>query len=397
MDEKIEDYGTDKYFVRTVRALEEQIEEGELDPGMELVAEITMSLPHSFPFGVLGGVNETLDMYEGENVTIRGMEEGEIFFDGEPVMNLKMTLDDYLDLGPLETPTIGYLGHATGISTKAARVRIAAGDRPVASFGSRRVFPEMAEKVERYAVQGGLDSFSNIKAEEDIGEEAVGTMPHALIILNSEDGPNQVSAWKAFDRATDEKVPRIALADTYADEKEEAILAAESIEGLDGVRLDTTGSRRGDFRKIVQEVRWELDRRGQEDVDIFVSGGLDEYKVRELREAADAFGVGTSISTADSADPSYNIVEINGNYVAKRGKLSGEKTVYRNENFEDFVVEKDDQREDREIFRKLVDNGERKYEEEPLDVRDRVLGKLEALPDDLRELETGEGGRVNYS
>ncbi|KXA96770.1 nicotinate phosphoribosyltransferase, partial [candidate division MSBL1 archaeon SCGC-AAA259I09] len=72
---------------------------------------------------------------------------------------------------------------------------------------------------------------------------------------------------------------------------------------LDGVRLDTPSSRRGDFAKLVREVRWELDIRGFEHVDIVVSGGLDEYSIPPLIDAgAESFGVGTSVTNAPVMD-----------------------------------------------------------------------------------------------
>ncbi|MFW5964965.1 MAG: nicotinate phosphoribosyltransferase, partial [Natronomonas sp.] len=92
---------------------------------------------------------------------------------------------------------------------------------------------------------------------------------------------------------------------------------------------DTTGSRRGDFRHIIRETRWELDAEGHEDVEIFVSGGITPETIRELRDVADGFGVGSYISNADPVDFALDIVEIEGEPAAKKGKLSGTKSVYR--------------------------------------------------------------------
>jgi len=108
-------------------------------------------------------------------------------------------------------------------------------------------------------------------------------------------------------------------------------MAAEALRGrLYGVRLDTPSSRKGDFAEIVREVRWELDIRGYRNVKIFVSGGLNEEKIRVLSEAgADAFGVGTYVSNAPTIDFAMDIVEIDGKICAKRGKLGGRKEVWR--------------------------------------------------------------------
>jgi nicotinate phosphoribosyltransferase len=100
-------------------------------------------------------------------------------------------------------------------------------------------------------------------------------------------------------------------------------------ERLFAVRLDTPATRRGDFYRIFEECRWELDLRGFGHVKLFASGGLNEDTVRELAPVADAFGVGTSISNAPVVDFAMDIMEIEGRPVAKRGKWSGAKDVLR--------------------------------------------------------------------
>ena len=181
--------------------------------------------------------------------------------------------------------------------------------------------------MDRAAFIGGLDGVSTLMGAEAIGEEPMGTMPHSLIVVFGD----QVEAWKAYDDVLSPEVPRVALVDTYWDEKVEAVRAAEALGGrLEAVRLDTPGSRRGDFAEIIREVRWELDLRGHEGVGIFVSGGLDEEAVRRLGEAgADGFGVGTWVSCAPAVDFALDIVEVEGVPSAKRGKLGGRKQVWR--------------------------------------------------------------------
>ena len=58
--------------------------------------------------------------------------------------------------------------------------------------------------------------------------------------------------------------------------------------------------------------------------------GREEVIPRILSEAgAEAFGVGTAISNAPTVDFAMDIVEMKGKPVAKRGKLSGKKQVWR--------------------------------------------------------------------
>jgi len=104
-------------------------------------------------------------------------------------------------------------------------------------------------------------------------------------------------------------------------------MAVEAVEGLYGVRLDTPGSRKGKMKRIVEEVRWELDLRGYQEVKIIVSGGIDEEEIREL-DRVDGFGVGTSISSATTLDFAMDLIEMEGKPCAKRGKFGGKKEVF---------------------------------------------------------------------
>ena len=138
------------------------------------------------------------------------------------------------------------------------------------------------------------------------------------------------AAFRAFDEIIDSSVPRIMLIDTFSDERTAAIEACKSVKNLMGVRLDTPGSRRGNFKELIDEVRWEMDMNGFEDVKIIVSGGLDEDTVAGLADTCvSSFGVGTSISNAPTLDFSMDLVEKDGVPMAKRGKFAGRKYPYR--------------------------------------------------------------------
>ncbi|RLF80971.1 nicotinate phosphoribosyltransferase [Thermococci archaeon] len=312
---------TDVYFIRTRKILEEK------GIHKKVFADIsTTSLPKGWKWGVLAGVEEVAKLLEGHPVNVYSMPEGTIFHPYEPVMQIE---GYYKEFGIFETALLGMLSQASGIATAALRVKIAAKFKPVYSFGIRHMHPAIAPMIDRSAFIGGCDGVSGVLGAEMIGEKPVGTMPHALILTVGD----QVRAWKYFDEVMPENVPRVALVDTLYDEKLEALMAAEALgEKLAAVRLDTPSSRRGNFKRIVEEVRWELDLRGYEHVKIFLSGGLDEESLRELADVADAFGVGGSIASAKPVDFSLDIVEVEGKPLTKRGKLSGRKQVYRCEN-----------------------------------------------------------------
>jgi len=309
---------TDAYFDRTVEALEGT------GRNPRVVAEVTADQFPTGEFEVLAGLADVAALLSGRPVDVDALREGRLF-DGGPVLRIE---GQYLEFCRLETALLGFLSHASGIATNALAARRAAPDSLVLSFGTRHVHPAIAPVVERSALIAGLDSFSNVAAGEVIGREAGGTMPHALVLCFGRG--EQEAAWRAFHETAPEEVPRVALCDTYTDEVDESARAAAELgDALDSVRLDTTSSRRGDFRHIVREVRWELDARGFEDVGIFASGGLGPDKLRELRDVADGFGVGGFVSNADPVDFALDIVEVDGEPTAKRGKLSGRKQAYR--------------------------------------------------------------------
>jgi nicotinate phosphoribosyltransferase len=308
---------TDAYFDRTVEALDHA------GRNPHVVAEVTADQFPTGEFEALAGVKDTAHLLEGLPVDVYALREGQLF-DGGPVCRIE---GSYRDFAVYETALLGFLSHASAAATSALRAKRAAPDSQVLSFGTRHVHPSIVAMIERSALIGGMDGISNVAGGDVIDREAGGTIPHALMIAFGKG--NQEDAWRAFDEGVAPEVPRIALCDTYSDETDEAVRAAETIPDLDGVRIDTTGSRRGDFRHILREVRWELDARGHEDVDVFASGGITPETIRELRDVVDGFGVGSYVSNADPVDFALDIVAVEGEPAAKRGKLSGTKQVYR--------------------------------------------------------------------
>ncbi|RKD93359.1 nicotinate phosphoribosyltransferase [Halopiger aswanensis] len=366
----LEGTATDAYFERTRATLEH----AEKNP--TVVAEVTADQFPTGEFDVFTGVKDVATLFEGHNVDVDALPDGQLF-DGGPVLRIE---GPYLEFAELETSLLGFLSQPSGFATAALEARLAAPESLVLSFGARHVHPSIAATVERAALLAGLDGFSHVAAGELLDREASGTMPHALMFCFGEG--NQAEAWTAFDEAVPEAVPRIALVDTFWDEKSESLLAAETLgDDLDGVRIDTTGSRRGNFRHIIREVRWELDARGHEDVDIFCSGGLDPDAIRELRDVADGFGVGSHITGADSVDFSLDIVEIDGEPISKRGKLSGVKQVYRTPDGGHHVAlaDRDGPEDGDALLEPLVRDGEIVREFDLEDAGERCLEDAEAV------------------
>jgi nicotinate phosphoribosyltransferase len=309
---------TDIYFRRTMEVLRATGKDR-----VRVIAEaIVKKFPAAYGYAVLSGMEEMLSLLTGLEIDVDAMAEGTLFFPFETVFSIEGPYGAFCEL---ETAMLGTVCQASGIATAASRIKHAAGGKQVLSFGARRMHPALSTLIDRNAFVGGADGVSAIRSGAFLGETPQGTMPHALVLVLGD----TVTAMRAFDAAVDPAVPRVCLVDTLQDEKFEAVRVAEALrERLSAVRLDTPGSRRGDFRRILQEVRWELDLRGFRHVRLIASGGLGEEEVWALRDVVDGFGVGTSLSNAPTIDYALDIVEVEGVPFAKRGKRSGRKQVY---------------------------------------------------------------------
>jgi nicotinate phosphoribosyltransferase len=248
------------------------------------------------------------------------MPEGTVFFPGEPLLRLTAPI---AEAQLLETSLLSILHFQTLIASKAARVTSAAAGRPVVEFGSRRAHGIQAGVLAaRAAFIAGCTGTSNTYAGYCFGIPVYGTQAHSWIMAHEDET-------KAFNDFLDVFPEAALLVDTY-DVRE----AIEKIIALgrkpNSVRLDS-----GD---ILAESRWtrkRLDEAGWRDVQIFVSGDLDENRIEALLEAGapiDAFGVGTALST--SADGPhigviYKLVEVQHDHLARvTAKFSAEKKTY---------------------------------------------------------------------
>ncbi len=358
---------TDIYFERT----EETLKAEGINP--EVVMEVTAStLPDSW--AVFCGLADVLALLEGLPVTVDAMAEGSVFYKNDPVLRIS---GKYRDFCRFETAILGFLCHASGVTSAAAHIKIAAHHRPVYSFGSRRQHPAIARMLERAAWIGGVDGVSNTCAPEGI--PVVGTMPHAFVMCYNK--PEE--AWRSFDKHAPKEVPRIMLSDTYCDEKSESLRAAEC--GATAVRLDTPRSRRGNMRSIIEEVRWELDAHGYSGVKIFLSGGVTREEIVAYRDIVDAFGVGGAIANAPVIDFAMDIVEIEGRAVAKRGKRSGKKQVYELPSGEHKILPALQRRPDNALplIEQYINNGRIVKRADMGDARLRLEQSLLSIPDSV--------------
>jgi nicotinate phosphoribosyltransferase len=304
----------DVYFHRTMEILRSR--------GLEdtpVHAEVAYKTSEPDEWFVVAGMDEVAHLLEGTKVEALAVPEGTICRPNEPVLTLS---GPYAAFAEHETAILGFLCQASGVATGAARCRLAAGERRVVSFGARRMHPAITPMIERAAYLGGCDGVSVELAARRLGIPASGTIPHALVLILG----STAEAARAFDEVIAQDIPRTILIDTLDDEKFGALIAARTIpDSIFAVRLDTPGNRRGDFRDLMREVRWELDRNGFEHVKIFASGGIDVEYILHLNPVCDAYGVGSAIADAPMIDYSMDIVEVDGEDRSKRGKRGGRK------------------------------------------------------------------------
>ena len=307
-DEILAGLTTDIYFVRTVEILR------------SLGLAETPVAAEIFPSrdGICVGVDEVRYLLQDAGVRIEALAEGESFRAREIIMRIE---GPYASFGMFETVFLGMLAHASGWATAARDVAVAAGDAPVYVFGARHVHPAVAPVMERAALVGGARGAACILGAKLAGHEPVGTMPHAFILIVGD----TVRAAKAYHELTPGGVPRLVLVDTFTDEAVEALRVAEALgSDLNAIRLDTPRERGSVTPDLVREVRARLGVAGHTRVQIFVSGGVTPDRIPMLVEAgADAFGVGSYISSSPPIDMTMDLREVNGRPIAKRGRLPG--------------------------------------------------------------------------
>jgi nicotinate phosphoribosyltransferase len=253
---------------------------------------------------------------------VRAMPEGTLFFPDEPVLAVTGTL---LETQIVETLLLSIVNFQTAIASKAARLRLAAGDEvKIAEFGSRRAHgPQAATWAARAAYVGGVDSTSNVLAGRRAGVPVVGTMAHSFIMSYE----REEDAFRRYQRTFPDHT--VLLVDTY-DTLDGVRKALDAGGPFGGVRLDS-----GDLETLSRQTRDLLDAAGRDDATIFASGDMNEHKIAALRAAGapiGAYGVGTQLATSADApylNGIYKLVEVvRGGEVRPTFKASSGKVTY---------------------------------------------------------------------
>jgi nicotinate phosphoribosyltransferase len=328
------------------------------------------------------------------------MPEGTVAFPGEPILRIEAALPE---AQLVETLLLSIVNHDTRVASKAARIALAAGGRPVIEFGSRRTHEAAAVDAARAAYVGGCAGTSNEEAGRRYGVPVSGTLGHMFILAHGPSGEE-----RAFgDYVATFPEGTTLLVDTFDTELgiERAIAAAG--ERLEGVRIDS-----GDLVALSRRARERLDAQGLRSAKIVLSGDLNEYSIEKLLAAgasADAFGVGTEIVTSPDMPALggvYKLVAVEGpggamRPVAKRspGKATvpGAKQVYRREDGagralgDEVALADEAPRQGRPILEKRIERGALVGAWPPLvAARERAAREIVALPPRLRAIVGGD-------
>jgi nicotinate phosphoribosyltransferase len=263
---------------------------------------------------------------------VRTMPEGSLFFANEPVIEVTAPV---IEAQLVETYLINQIHFQTILATKASRVRYAARDKQVVDFAARRTHgTDAANKLARVSYLVGFDGTSNTFASALYDIPLYGTMAHSFINCFE----SEVDAFRAYAEAFPDS--STFLVDTYdtIEGVKKAILVAREM-NQNGHRLRSVRLDSGDLVDLSRRARALLDGAGFSNVQIFASGGLDEFGVAALLDARapiDGFGVGTKVgASADApvADCVYKLVEYAGRPVLKlspeKQTLPGAKQVFR--------------------------------------------------------------------
>jgi nicotinate phosphoribosyltransferase len=275
---------------------------------------------------VLCGIDEVkvllADVFKGieAQVEVEALSDGDKIAPKEVVLRIRAR---YRRFGLYETAILGILAQSTGWATAAREVVDAAAPEPVISFGARHVHPDVTDELDYAAIVGGCVGASTPAGARLAGLAPTGTMPHSMVLIFGD----TVRAALAFDKHMPPDVPRIILVDTFKDEAEEALRVAEALgDRLYGIRLDTPSERGRVTPELVRECRARLDQAGFGHVKIIVSGGFDPTRIAFFKEAkapVDSYAVGSYISGARPIDFTGDLKEIDGQPIAKRGRIPG--------------------------------------------------------------------------
>jgi putative nicotinate phosphoribosyltransferase len=326
---------------------------------------------------------------------ITAYAEGDLYWPGSPVLTVSGRLGECI---LLETIALSIFNHDSAIASAAARMVVAAGDRPLLEMGSRRAHEEAAVAVARAAWIAGFSGTSNLAAGFRYAVPTIGTAAHAFTLAHR----SERAAFEAQVRALG--VGTTLLVDTY--DIEEGIRTAIDVAGpeLGAVRIDS-----GDLAVESRRARALLDSLGARATRIIVTSDLDEYVISALADSPiDGYGVGTRVATGSghpTAGMVYKLVAVADSpggplrSVAKssqsKASVGGRKTAYRYpDGREHFTLDGGVPDGAVPLQHHVVRSGEVTPAPTLEQTRADVARTLAALPDPVRQISDGTAAQT---
>ena len=332
----------------------------------------------------------------------RAMAEATIFFINEPVIEVSGPV---VETQIVETFLLNQVTLQSMLATKASRVVEAARDKTAVDFAARRTHgTDAADKLARVSYMVGFAGTSNVMGGALHNIPTFGTMAHSWV----ETFEKETDSFRAYAESFPDS--STFLVDTYdtIEGTRKAIEVAHAMKRrghtLRAIRLDS-----GDLLDLSLRARRLLDEAGLPEVQIFASGGLDEYDVDALLSSGapiDGFGVGTRVGVSADAphiDSVYKLVEYDGRPVLKlsahKQTLPGPKQVYRFRNrdgryLRDVLACADEQPPSEAaepLIRPVMRNGKRLVSLPTLEeLRERFRGDFACLPERHKDLRSPE-------
>jgi len=323
--------------------------------------------------------------------------EGTPVFPGEPLLEITAPIGE---AQVVETFVMNQIHHQSVIASKGARVVAAARGRPVIDFGMRRMHGiDAGLKGARALWIAGISATSNVQAGAVWGLPVAGTMAHSWVQAHED----ELAAFRGFARLYPDTVLLVDTYDTLQGVRHVIELAKELGDafGVRAIRIDS-----GDLDALSRTARGMLDEAGLSEVQIFVSGSLDEHDIDSLLGAGapiDGFGVGTRLGIAEDAptiDMAYKLTAYDGRGRFKtapgKASLPWPKQIWRRYAGDratgDTLARRDEVHPGEPLLERVMAGGERLRPAPDLGIlRDHARAAIDALPEALRGLETAQG------
>ncbi|MDF2156034.1 nicotinate phosphoribosyltransferase [Vibrio sp. CAU 1672] len=338
---------------------------------------------------------------------LHAMPEGTVFFANEPIVRITAPI---AEAQLIETRLINLLQFPTLVASKAARCRLAAGDKLLVDFGLRRAHgAEAGIAAARASYLAGFNGTSNVLAGQRYDIPVYGTMAHSYIQAHN----LETEAFAHFAQSQPDNL--VLLIDTY-DTSRGAKRVAQLAEQLKatGKRVKAVRIDSGDLGDEAIKVRAILDDCGHCDIGIFASSSVDEYLIARLQQQQApiiGYGVGTCLTTSADApylNCAYKLQEYA--HIARRkrshGKATwpGSKQVYRylDDNGlldHDLLCPATEKHENgQSLLKPAMHNGKRLAAPEPLSsIQNRVKQQLSMLTPELTNLSEQADFELNVS